>query len=353
MRKRSITSEEYRVRARFDEIAAHLRQQAEHPSLQKPLAYWALSSDRRLPYALLERSVEEVTATPFADILATSGVGLKKAAALLTLLSRVWTDVSSGDRPELPAVAEAVAEADAFQADMVSDAVWTCWRETVRRHQLEQEFLGRLAPSLQALPSVIWRKTLGDYLPVGLRQLRRMKTYGDKRVQAILEVFHGVHRALGSANPSTRLSIHLQAAFIPPIEQWAYAALEGEQIIQLQDLRQHLIFPLLNQIERDAGETVHQLVSGRLGIEAPPIRVQEQARELGLTRARVYQILETCSQIMDLRWPEGRWLFKLLGQKLNSHGYDYDAEAIRLLQGLEWLLYPQKGYRKVVEAVFV
>ena len=50
-----------------------------------------------------------------------------------------------------------------FDATIVSEALWTNWCDTVHRFGLGPEKLGRLAPSLQALPTVIWHTRLEDY----------------------------------------------------------------------------------------------------------------------------------------------------------------------------------------------
>ena len=40
---------------------------------------------------------------------------------------------------------------------------------------------------------------------------------------------------------------------------------------------------------------------------------------MGVTRARVYQLLEECEQAIEVRWPQGRCLLTLLRQKGERH----------------------------------
>ena len=46
---------------------------------------------------------------------------------------------------------------------IVSESLWEQWCETVKRYNLGQEKLGRLSPTLQALPTVIWHSRLEEY----------------------------------------------------------------------------------------------------------------------------------------------------------------------------------------------
>lgn len=300
-----------------------------------------MASDRRLPFALLDETVGQIIGKPFEDLAATPGIGPKKIGALIELLRRVGQQpASNGLSSEVSSLVSVASDKQDFDADLVSELMWEQWRETVRRHGLESECLGRLAPSLRRLPTVIWQKTLGDYLGFTIEELRALKTHGDKRVQAILEVFYTAHRALADAPPSTHLAIWLRPSFIPPIDHWLSTALTEEATPRMQELRQHLVLPLLNQIQRDGDEVVHRLAANRLGVEGSPESVRDQARQLDVTRARVYQLLEVCGEVMEVRWPAGRWSLQALEQKIESESDD--AEALSLLRPLRRLLYPPR-----------
>jgi hypothetical protein len=301
-----------------------------------------------LPFALLDRTVRQITMASYDNLLATPGVGRKKFASLVMLLQRAAEATEASTEPVATAHVDSIAlHPEVFDPELVSQVMWAEWQETVRRHHLESELLGRLAPSLQTLPTVIWSKQLGEYLRYTIDELRSLKTHGDKRVSAVLEVFHLVHGILADSTRSTRVLAQLTPAFVPPIEHWLYRVLSSEALPSVQDVRQHLVLPLLNQIERDAGEIVHRLAAGRLGIEAFPEGVRDQSLELGVTRARIYQLLETCGDVMRVRWPAGRWMFILLTQKLQSRASD--SEALELLESLQWLLYPTRRGHTVME----
>ena len=345
--RRSVLTEDFALKAKFEEAVSRF---ANAPAAQLDLliAHWAVASDRRLPFALLDRTVRQITTASYENLLATPGVGRKKFASLVMLLQRAAEAADVPTEPATKTVVDSIAlQPEAFDPELVSQVMWAEWQETVCRQHLETETLGHLAPSLQTLPTVIWSKQLGDYLHYTIDELRSLKTHGDKRVTAVLEVFHVVHSILADSARSTRVQAQLTPAFVPPIELWLHSVLSSEEFPSLQDTRQHLVLPLLNQIERDAGETVHRLAAGRLGIETFPEGVRDQALELGVTRARIYQLLETCGGVMRVRWPAGRWMFKLLIQKIQSRASD--SEVLDLLESLQWLLYPTRRAHAVAE----
>ena len=108
----------------------------------------------------------------------------------------------------------------AFNPLGVSEVLWAEWRETVKRHNLGGEKLGHLAPSLQALPTVIWHTQLSEYIDLTLSDIRQLKTHGEKRVHAVLEVYYIVHAALAEADVQNHLEIRLEPKFIRPLESW-------------------------------------------------------------------------------------------------------------------------------------
>ncbi|MBI1249556.1 hypothetical protein GC197_17160 [bacterium] len=352
MRFNKITSaEDFQLINSFDEVKRRLLEETKFSDrLDKPLAYWALPNDRRLPLAFLGRTIGDLLATPFEELSATPGIGQKKISSLVTLLNRA-TKEDAGFEPAQTAPKE-TAEEDSFSTSspldadgkfdpaLVSEVLWLRWRETVRRHNLGNERLGRLAPSLADLPTVIWNTPLEFYMGHSLAEIRRLKTHGEKRVRVVLEVFYRVHETLDLAQGQPHLAIVLRPKMVPVLESWGLDRLAGEASISRSDVMEHLTRPLLKQILTDAGETVHELATGRLGIEAAPQSVRLQARNLGVTRARIYQLLEDCQKIMAVRWPEGRALLEALCKKTEEK--PGEAEAFQLLSATRDLFYASK-----------
>lgn len=338
----------------YREICQQLLADPHSERLKRPIAFWVLPTDRRLPLAFLGRTIREIVSCSFAELASTPGVGQKKMASLVNLLSRVAT--SSPTEFEAPqAVADSAetaalsADPDHFEPAMVSEMVWARWQQIVLTHKIGHEKLGRLAPSLQALPTVIWDTPLSFYLDKTLREIRELKTHGEKRVHAVLEVFHSIYRMLANVG-RTGLAVRLEPRLIAGVQDWMAEAKGRDVAPGLEEVVDRLVEPLMMQLETDVGTTVCGLARGRLGVGAPAKSVREQSRTLGLTRARVYQLLEDCHRTMSIRWPEGRRLLDEFAQRMDE--VYASAEIANLLGTLRELLYPLK-YDSLAEHLLV
>jgi hypothetical protein len=105
--------------------------------------------------------------------------------------------------------------------------------------------------------------------------------------------------------------------------------------------------PLIEQLTADAGETVIQLAKGRLGLDGAPQSVRTQSRRMGVTRARVYQLLDDCSKVMSVRWPEGQAQLRALVEKCRSE--NAGSQDLKLLEATVELFFPRK-YDALAEA---
>lgn len=350
-----VAAEEYKLLSGFEDVRKKLLSEDYADRLDKPLAYWALPNDRRLPLAFLGRSLKDLLNTPFEELSATPGIGHKKIASLVRLLHRATEELPTNGMPPVRVAAPSQNDGDGngqavpeFDPSTLSEGTWEAWRETVRRHRLGQEKLGRLAGSLQSLPTVIWHTPLRAYLGYSLAEMRRLKTHGEKRIRAILEVFYEVHKTLALAPSSGVLSVQLRPAFLAPIEDWLSEFLAqsppppdvaGAAIVE------RLAKPLLDQIQIDSGTTVRALAEGRLGIHGPVQTVRHQSRKMGVTRARIYQLLDDCAKVADVRWPEGKAHLAAVAAHLGQTAVA-DASGVsqapQLVAGLREILFPEK-----------
>ena len=196
--------------------------------------------------------------------------------------------------------------------------VWGQWRASVVKHGLGGEKLGRFAPTLRNMTRVIWNTPLEAYTQFNLGEIRSMKTHGEKRVRAILEVFHSVHVLVANMGTQDHLVVRIFPRLIDQVEQWIGHALQTPGVPTTQELFEHVVSPLLEQVRTDATQQIASLAENRLGISGPITSVRQAARAMGLTRARVYQLLNEINDIMAVRWPNGRHQMYELREKLVS-----------------------------------
>lgn len=345
---KSASADEVKVRTALDNARTVLSGPGFEDRLERPLAFWALPTDRRLPLAFLPRSLRDLLSQPYDTLAATSGIGKKKMQTLVKLLGRAIKNDShdlltfDDEKPARPE--SAVAVNGQFNPDTVSELVWSQWRQLVQSRGLAFERVGRLCPALHDVPTVIWNKQLGFYLNYTLAEIRALKTHGEKRVRVLLEVFHALHRMLTSIEPLGGLAIRLAPRFAIEVENSLSALRSRNTPPTREEIEQAVVIPLLRQLELDCGDTVGSIARQRLGIGLAAgeevISVRIQARTLGVTRARVYQLLEECSQVMQVRWPEGRRQLDDFAQWLDE--VYASAECANLLASLRELLFPLK-----------
>ena len=96
-------------------------------------------------------------------------------------------------------------------------------------------------------------------------------------------------------------------------------------------IRVSFVEPLLEQVRIDASRQVVTLAESRLGIGGPIMSVRQAARTLGLTRARVYQLLNEVNDIMMVRWPTGRHQTHELRERFAAE----EAQAARSNGGVD------------------
>ena len=346
---KTASVEELQVISRFESLRKILLSEQYADHLKKPLAYWALPTDRRLPLAFLGRTLEDLLAD----------------AVLRTVQH-------AGDRPEKNVLFCEVAGAGgqhrplrtAYRPDELSQEGVRQQRRrgagrrlqprprspkssgasggaSVLKHGLGDEKLGRFAPSLRNMTRVIWNTPLEFYTKYNLGEIRSMKTHGEKRVRAILEVFHSLHVLVANMGTQEDLVVRIVPRLIDRVEQWIGQALQTPGVPGPGEIFEHFVSPLLEQVRTDATQQIASLAENRLGISAPITSVRQAARAMGLTRARVYQLLNEINDIMTVRWPLGRHQVYELREKFQTEARQMDPppDLEQFLAAVE-LFYP-------------
>lgn len=339
-RRVGASADLYRLEGTYERLRRALQQGPADGRLRMPLSFWVVPDDRRLPIAFLDRSLEELLQKPLVELMQTPGVGRKKILGFFDLLRRAVKDrspqepfgLSAAGATKSPAAKRGVGLGRDSSA--VSELVWADYCETIRRGGFATQPLGRLAPSLKPLPTVLWDTPLGDYAGRSLAEVRAMKTHGEKRVAAIIEVFAAVHEAVSTAVLGEHLLLDIRPLFVRPMTDWLLESPAGAQRLSLREARERLAKPLIRQAEIDLGEEAARLTGERLGLAGEAPTVKQQADRLHVTRARVYQMFDDCARVLAVRWPEGRWLLGALDRRAAS------PEALGLVAGVRAIFFP-------------
>ncbi len=341
MAGKAVSVDRYRLVGTFERLRKKLVDMPDDGRLDRQLSYWVLPSDRRLPLAFLDRTLRDLLDKPFDELISTQGIGQKKVLGFFDLLQRA-AKIAAADLPfgfESPnrRKPSATKASGGFDPTVVSEQLWQTWCESIRRGNFVDRKLGELAPTLLRLPTVIWDTRLSEYVDLSLAAIRSRKTHGEKRLQAILEVFCTVHESIATANLGENMAVDVLPEFVRPTTSWLMATMPSDKKLSVADVRRQLAMPMVKQIEIDLGANVSQLASERLELDGPAPPVRTQSARLGVTRARVYQLLEDCASVMQVRWPQGRWLLAPLAAKARSLGTPASAD---LVQGILDLFYP-------------
>jgi hypothetical protein len=284
--------------------------------LDKPLAFWALPGERRLPLAFMDRPLRELVAAPLTELSSTPGIGRKKIKTLIDLLVRAaQPDAVALLNSHLVAALDGQPVEQAWPVPVdgyttqVSEASWSAWRETIKAHRLADQPLGRFAPTLSNLPRVIWTTPLSAYLDLSLADMRALKTYGEKRVTAVLDIFAALQSILATVENRPHLAVRIEPRVVRIVEDWISRQLARGEVPDTEAIDAGLVEPLITQVQHDVGEQVRQLADERLGLRGQPASIRFLASDMSLTRARIYQLLDDIQTVFQVRWPSGgQWM---------------------------------------------
>ena len=115
---------------------------------------------------------------------------------------------------------------------------------------------------------------------------------------------------------------------IDQVEQWIGRALQTPGVLDHGGTFEHVVSPMLEQVRTDATRQIASLAENRLGISGTDHqRPARHSRAMGLTRARVYQLLNEINDIMAVRWPNGRHQMYELREKLVAESEPMESAA--------------------------
>src|SRR5436190_17461649 len=107
---KTSSADDVKLATNYESLRATLLHEQYAGRLDRPLAFWALPSDRRLPNALLKRTLRDLFNLSFEQLAATAGIGRKKLEMLIKLLVRATKEDAEDAKVEnLPGADEVPA----------------------------------------------------------------------------------------------------------------------------------------------------------------------------------------------------------------------------------------------------
>jgi hypothetical protein len=304
---------DFQLVSKFNAVREQLLSRELNGHWEKPLAFWAQTTDRHLPMALVDKTLRSVVETPFRQLSRTPGIGAKKLGSLIMLMSRAAESSVAGGL-------NGASHGNGHEAGCssgVSEALWSQWASNLRSRGLAQEMLGRFAPSLREIPRLMWRKRLDEYLSLSLNAIRELRGHGEKRVAALIEIVGGLHKITERLSAQPHVAVRIEprleamledwfAAFLPPAEQVGRGRPIGAwpELPDDASVCGNVIEPIIEQAGIDLGDHAAAILRHRLF--QPRSSMQQTAYQTGLTRGRVYEILADSGLVLELRWPQGR-----------------------------------------------
>ena len=276
--------------------------------------------------------------TPFNELSATPGIGQKKICSFVKLLARA----ANTDPSELPSDVANLREmagtvgnghtgnGNGFDPSNVSEVVWSQWRATVVKHDLGSQTLGtpRTQPpahdarDLECAAERLHGSHAGrDPLDEDARRQTRSRHSGGFPQRPTRWWPKWERRNTWWCESCPDRSTRSNSGQARPCKPLACQARRRSSTTSSG--------PLLEQVRNDATQQIATLAENRLGISGPITSVRQAARNMGLTRARVYQLLNEINDIMIVRWPMGRHQVYELRDKFEAEA-GRDEEPPRL-----------------------
>ena len=317
---------------RFARIVESLGSHATHSLLGSPVSEWSEPGDISLPFKFLSFSIRHVLEMPF-DKIAASWTTQDRLTCLIEHLERAARAIESVTGwPD-----ESATEGDDRAIEVPRELTFTgrSWRhycDVIERHQLHSVMLGTIAPTLNELPTSFWKRRLGEFLSSTLLQLSETPGVGPQKMRVVVDVFRELAAHLETIPAETHLAVSLLVKPIQKVNLWLEDVLSTKRVPDLDEIAKCFLRPLASQLQADLSPLLASLVLRRSGFNGAPETLEEIATDIGVSRARVWQIAKRATEIVQVRWPHGKHLLDDLDDLLRSTaGAEQQLAVIRTI----------------------
>lgn len=302
----------------FESLRQVRQTHATHPLLDEELREFLEPSDTDIPTEFLGNSVREVLETPFMR-LARRWVGRGRVRCLLNLLGRAVESIQSltGYPNEDSTIVDVVLRPRAIPVSREIDddgRSWQTWCHIIREHGVEWMKLGTIAECLRDLPATLWHEPLAEFTRLTFRQLAEKPTIGPKKLATVIAPIRSFVLDLQCLPHGTNVRVTITPNRLSGIRNWIECVLDSRVVPSVDDVAIHLLRPLAWQLHHDLTEREAQIATHRLWLDGAATRstLEELAAKHGVTRERIRQLENWGPKVLQVRFPQGRYLLEAL-----------------------------------------
>lgn len=336
----SVTADDT-MQAEFGELCQVLELHPSHQLLEEKLCEFLEAGDTDLPLGFLGCTVREVLERPFSSWLR-RWIGHKEVRCLLTLLDRAVTSIRS-------AIAGSDAEADVVPHPLrrrndsvprerhVDGKSWRLWCDVIRNARLQRLKLGQITESLRDLPSGLWDQPLTNFITSPLETLAEVPGIGPTRFDLVVAAVRDLALELLDLPLGTNARLKFIPGPLRSAQDWIERTLESRVVPDLYELTVQLLRPLAWQLQHDLADREAHIAIHRLQLDESSSKstLEDLAAVHGVSRERIRQLEQWGPRVLQIRFPQGRYLLDALhGQLAAVPGAEPQAKFVRRIATL-------------------
>ena len=329
------------MQAEFAGLCQVLESHPSHQLLDEELCECLEPGDTDLPLGFLGCTVREVLERPF-SYWVRRWLGRKHFRCLLTLLNRAVTSIQSGTvhSAEMTAVVHLQLRRrnDSVPRELYVDGKsWRLWCDAIRNARLQQLKFGQVADCLREISSSLWGQPLSNFINSPLEYLASVPGVGESKFDLVVAAIRDLALELLELPRGTNVRLKFISGPLRDAQEWIERTLESRVVPDLVELTVQLLRPLARQLQHDLTEREAQIAIRRFQLDESSSRstLEDLAAVHGVTRERIRQLEQWGPRVLQIRFPQGRYLLDALhGQLAAVPGAEPQAKFVRRIATL-------------------
>lgn len=304
-----------------------------------PLLRWVQPEDRGVPFALVRQPVGTLLNSSFEQLADTPGVGLRKLAMLIELLERVRESSCDGSTLAMNSNRHPTMTSKQKTSSLSKRSQWLKDVAAIRRAGLEDVPLGRLAPSLIAIPRSLWETPLSRFTALEYESLFSIPYFGPRRIESVISIVGDTAHIAGQARGSDPLDELVLTPQIQKAQCYLGSWIQSGKKLIYEAVVRELVGTLMEQLAVDNGRRAVVVACHLLNVPLEREYATNGIDVCGIeemSRPRISQIKNDIYEIFKIRWPQRKDLLDAAIAK--AIDLKVDSRIVSLFWGLRELL---------------